>query len=316
MILKPSPDGSREQEERGERVASLQEWMGKVVDEISSFCAIGEEDSVTEAQTPGGVVEADRTWLAKIAMAAALEAFQAELWPQCYGASICCLHLINKLSHCPSSNLGVSSLDGLSAPSACTAAHALLSMFRRRIAIGRRADGATMMSSGLVLRDPITWRPVGPTGGAAAPPMALVGAAQELLGVCRKKALRRRHQRPQPPPVDGRQQQHQSRPEEPSHGGSTENDLGLVLHMLEFRASTYAVSESGQKQALQALMELSKAGGVTVRGADLKQLASLCLEDGQPWRDVPMACVLLGLAIKAEHGLPSPDFPVIAQVRA
>ena len=304
MHLKPHPGKG------GEEVVgniSLVDWFSKAAEELALLCVSREMNS-DASELPVDEEEASHlSWLAQAAMAMGNEAFQSGLWPQCYGASTCCFRLSRMQSH--GQDRDITTLSQMQVLSACMAAHALLKLFACRVkgCWGSAANKSAMTS--FVLLSPVTWKPIASTAGGF-PPSALLHAARELLMISRKVLSQRDQSPPQSVEVQGCQ------PIIEQNGDRSLDDLRPLLFMLEFCVCTYASDESGQRQALQGLVELPGMGATSrVRGADFLQLAALCLEEeGGSWRNVPMACAALGFAIRAEHSLPSPDFPIIAQV--
>ena len=305
MHLKPHPGKGEEEEEPG--TISLMDWFSKAAEELASICVSREMNS-NASELPVGEEEAAAvSWLAQAAMAMGIEAFQAGLWPQCYGASTCSFRLSRR--HSRGQDRDITTLSRMQVLSACMAAHALLELFGCRVKGCWESAANKSAMTGFVLHSPVTWKPIASTAGGV-PPSALLHAARELLEIIREVLSQRDQSSSQSVEVQGCQ------PNKDQNGDGSSKDLHPLLLMLEFRACTYASDESGQRQALQALVELPGLGATSrVRGADFLQLAALCLEEeGGSWRNVPMACAVLGFAIRAEHSLPSPDFPTIAQV--
>ncbi|EFJ44806.1 hypothetical protein VOLCADRAFT_118629 [Volvox carteri f. nagariensis] len=84
--------------------------------------------------------------------------------------------------------------------------------------------------------------------------------------------------------------------------GASASSLRAATSQLLFVAATYLRDERGQKAALQALVE-----DTAVSATQLEALAELCLAPGRPWRCAPMACSLLGFAMrKALAAAPPP----------
>lgn len=270
----------------------LQAWLQQAVEELVSACSM-----VQAADGSSWVVEPSMVaWMAEMAMSLGVAAMQAELWKECHAAMLCCFQLCNK-SAFPAATAAQELPPVLQIslfPSGCAAAQALLQLFLQHASSktsGLPAPSVFSLLSASCLR-------LAPTSTAStaheeAPtrPQVLVEAAQDLLASCRKTMKAQVQQ---------------------GAGTAAADRPGTIsaveIESLEFRAATYLRSEVGQKRALQAL--LSSPG---LRGADLEPLAAACLER-QPWRNVGIACAVMGFALRVEHSAADPDYVLIARV--
>ena len=273
----------------------LQAWLQQAVEELVSSCSKiqGAKDS-SSAVGPSSLI----AWMAEMGMSLGMTAMQAGLWKECHAAMLCCFQLCSKYAcpaasateHPPILQLGLS-------PSACAAAHALLQLFQQHA--GSKAASLPAPSNLSFLSVPQlhivpTPAAISAREEAMSRPQELVEAAQDLLASCRKKM---------------QEQVQQGVTETAAAVAGGPGAISAVeIESLEFRAATFLRSEVGQKRALQAL--LSSPG---LRGADLEPLAAACLEQ-QPWRNVGIACAVMGFALRTESTAVDPDYVLIARV--
>ena len=278
----------------GEEEMDLQAWLQRAVEELVSSCSEAQaaKDS-SSAMGPSSLI----AWMAEMAMSLGMTAMQAGLWKECHAAMLCCFQLCSKYA-CP----GTAAAEQQSilqlglAPSACAAAHALLQLFQQHASSTASSLPAPPILS--FLSAPRLHLEPSPADSsireeAMARPQALVEAAQDLLASCRK-TMQEQGQRG----VRGTA----------AVAGSLGAISAVEIESLEFRAATFLLSEVGQKRALQALL-LSPG----LRGADLEPLAAACLER-QPWRNVGIACAVMGFALRTENSAEDPDYVLIARV--
>ncbi|GFR41449.1 hypothetical protein Agub_g2136, partial [Astrephomene gubernaculifera] len=114
-------------------------------------------------------------------------------------------------------------------------------------------------------------------GSAPLRDLSLLHSACKLLDACQ---LPPRGGDPKAPPV--------------RHGGTEATTLRTAVLQLRFIAATFLKDEPRQKTALQALIQ-----DPAVSAPQLEALAELCLAPDCPWRCAPLACGLLGFALRA-----------------
>ncbi|GAX77513.1 hypothetical protein CEUSTIGMA_g4957.t1 [Chlamydomonas eustigma] len=282
----------------GTRLAPRVMWVQAGVQELDKLCSLidawGLGYKHDEGDAKIGAEDASCNslllWITQAAMHVALIAQGSDAWSDACQAYLCCMQIAQlACSHLACPNTGFhSSMQNLVALSASSAASILV----QRCKTSKNISSHNLSLSAHFLKSLL----LNPTSShkscihdssqqeersvVSFPDMLLI--IKELIQICEKMAV-----------VDqGLYHSNHQLNSYPALHTDLRGDMQKYLSIMRFYVSTYQRDEGGQIQSLQALLECPG-----LKQQELLDLADLCLEE-EAWRNVPMACAILGFLLR------------------